>query len=421
MAIPLSDDSLRKEGLKIQGLMCTDIGGEHGRHFWFVEPTTDGVARVYDSLKGLQPLTLELSKTLHVVGLLVMSIDSDKPVLTNAKLCQAAGNVAVHQKRNKPIKVVARAKRRAPRKMRTQRESKKSHVTRKRNEGSSAVRRKTEKCDDGKRRQGSTPLKRGRTVTYLTAFRKQCVQDPEDPISDVESSSRPNKHMRSTPEKREQCQRKTSPTGKVKIAENKSACPDSCFERTDGQVERRSQKGKVNNADAQQETLGRAGKESPSAAKSNNQEEGKVTGCQQSKTVLIAPEGMIRRKINVVNPLLFQKGTMASSHCLMGFLQLFLPFVGSLREPPLSLCWQKLILHLRELVSFEFGYCRQETWQVLGRTCLWRTVSDSISGAENCTVTRRSSAHWPVMSEGSKHVCSINCCIRSWLDIFPPV
>ena len=58
---------------------------------------------------------------------------------------------------------------------------------------------------------------------------------------------------------------------------------------------------------------------------------------------------------------------------------------------------------------------------LLGRTCLWRTVSDSISGAENCTVTRRSSAHWPVMSEGSKHVCSINCCIRSWLDIFPPV
>ena len=37
-------------------------------------------------------------------------------------------------------------------------------------------------------------------------------------------------------------------------------------------------------------------------------------------------------------------------------------------------------------------------------TCLWRTVSDSISGAENCTVTRRSPAHWPVMSEGNRHV-----------------
>ena len=59
--------------------------------------------------------------------------------------------------------------------------------------------------------------------------------------------------------------------------------------------------------------------------------------------------------------------------------------------------------------------------KILGRTYLWRTVSDQISGAENCTVTRRSSAYWQVMSEGSKHVCSINCCIRSWLEIFPPV
>ena len=40
----------------------------------------------------------------------------------------------------------------------------------------------------------------------------------------------------------------------------------------------------------------------------------------------------------------------------------------------------------------------------LRRTCLWRTVSDWISGAENCTVTRRSPAHWPVMSEGNRHV-----------------
>ena len=45
-----------------------------------------------------------------------------------------------------------------------------------------------------------------------------------------------------------------------------------------------------------------------------------------------------------------------------------------------------------------------EVPQLLGRTCLWRTVSDSISGAENCTVTRRSPAHWPVMSEGNRHV-----------------
>ena len=46
----------------------------------------------------------------------------------------------------------------------------------------------------------------------------------------------------------------------------------------------------------------------------------------------------------------------------------------------------------------------EDNLSVLGRTCLWRTVSDSISGAENCTVTRRSPAHWPVMSEGNRHV-----------------
>ena len=100
MAIPLSDDSLWNKGLKIQGLMCTDIGGEHGRHFWFVEPTTDGAARVYDSLKGLQPLTLELSKTLHVVGLLVMSIDSDKPVLTKG---ERLGKCELRESPRKPV------------------------------------------------------------------------------------------------------------------------------------------------------------------------------------------------------------------------------------------------------------------------------------------------------------------------------
>ena len=50
-----------------------------------------------------------------------------------------------------------------------------------------------------------------------------------------------------------------------------------------------------------------------------------------------------------------------------------------------------------------------------------KRTREDLSMAENCTVTRRSSAHWQAMSEGSKHVCSINCCIRSWLEIFPPV
>ena len=390
MAIPLSDDSLLKKGLKIQGLMCTDIGGEHGRHFWFVEPTADGAAHVYDSLKGLQPLTLELSKTLHVVGLLVMSIDSDKPVLTNAKLCQAAGNVAVHQKRNKPIKVAARAKRRAPRKRRTQRESKKSHVTRKRNEGSSAVRRKTEKCDDIKRKQGNTPPKRGRAVTYLTAFRRQCVQDPEDPISDVEIMSRPNKHMRNTPEKKEPCQIKTSPAGKVKMAENKNACPDNCFERTDNQAEERSQKGNENNVDAQQEILGRAGKESPSVAKSNYQEEGKVKSCQQSKSSQIATKRHAQEKDQCCEPPSFPKGNYGVISLFDGVSSVVPALCRKLKRNPSVIVLAEIDPALRELVSFEFGYCRQETWQVAFSGCPSIYVKDVRRLLENgCLVLRQ--------------------------------
>ena len=55
--------------------------------------------------------------------------------------------------------------------------------------------------------------------------------------------SRPNKHMRNTPEKEEPCQIKIVPAGKVKIAENENACPDNRLERTHSQAEARSQKG----------------------------------------------------------------------------------------------------------------------------------------------------------------------------------
>ena len=84
-----------------------------------VEPTRNGATFVYDSLKGLQQLTVELSRTLHVVGLLLMSANSDKPILTNAKLCQAAGKVPLHQKCDKPIRVAARKNDRPPEKERT--------------------------------------------------------------------------------------------------------------------------------------------------------------------------------------------------------------------------------------------------------------------------------------------------------------
>ena len=59
MAIPLSDSSV--DGLAIGRFLCTDIHGEHGRHYWFVEPVGSGVAQVYDSLKGVQQLRVRPS------------------------------------------------------------------------------------------------------------------------------------------------------------------------------------------------------------------------------------------------------------------------------------------------------------------------------------------------------------------------
>ena len=370
--------------------MCTDIGGDHGRHFWFVEPTINGVALVYDSLKGLQSLTLELSKTLHVVGLLVMSIDSDKPVLTNAKLCQAAGNVPVHQNRNKPIKVVARAKRRAPRKMKTHRDSKKSNATRRKHEGGNTARRKIEKRADGKRWQGSSPLKRGRAFTHLTAFRKQCVQDPEDPISDVESSSRPNKHIRSTPEKREQCQKKTSPTGGVAIAGNGSACPDNNCERKDGQVEWRIHKGNVSNASTQQKILGRAGKESPSAAKSDNQERGEIASCRQTKSVQAATKVHAQENDPSCEPPPFPRGNFGVISLFDGVSSVVPALCRKLGKNPSVIVLAEVDPALRELVSFEFGYCRQETWRVSFSGCPSIYVKDVRRILENgCLILRQ--------------------------------
>ena len=65
MAISLTDTSLEQDRLAIQGFLCTDIDGEHGRHYWFVEPSGNGATFVYDSLKGLQQLTIELARTLQ--------------------------------------------------------------------------------------------------------------------------------------------------------------------------------------------------------------------------------------------------------------------------------------------------------------------------------------------------------------------
>ena len=241
------------------------------------------------------------------------------------------------------------------------------------------ARRKTEKRADGKRWQGSSPLKRGRAFTYLTAS-----------ISDVESLSRPNKHIRSTPEKREQCQKKTSPTGGVATAGNGSACPDNSFERKDGQVEWRSHKGNVNNANTQQKTLGRAGKESPSAAKSDNQEKGEVASCRQTKSVQAVTRVHAQENDPSCEPPLFPRGNFGVISLFDGVSSVVPALCRKLRKNPSVIVLAEIDPALRELVSFEFGYCRQETWRVAFSGCPSIYVKDVRRILENgCLILRQ--------------------------------
>ena len=101
------------------------------------------------------------------------------------------------------------------------------------NEGGNVTRRKTKEHPDSKRPQRGSPSKRGRAFKHQTAFRKQCVQDPDDPISDVESSGRPNKHMRSTPERAERCQKVSSPIGGLARTRTGTVPPDTKCDRKD--------------------------------------------------------------------------------------------------------------------------------------------------------------------------------------------
>ena len=203
MTVPLTDAAVAANGLAVHGFLCTDIHGEHGRHFWFVEPTSSGAAYVYDSLKGLQQLTVELSRTLYIVGVLLLSVKCDKPVLTNAKLCQAAGKVPLHQKSDRPIRVAARSKRQAPKSIKNRTSRRKRDVGRKAAKRSNTAHKKSSERSVGKAKKGTTSRKRPLRSLRSGPFCRQCTEDPDGPISDGEICLRPNKQLRNTPEKRE--------------------------------------------------------------------------------------------------------------------------------------------------------------------------------------------------------------------------
>ena len=66
----LNDTSILDLGLEVVGLVCSNIAAEDSRHYWLVECSQARPQMAYDSLKGVQKITLELYRSLSVTGLL---------------------------------------------------------------------------------------------------------------------------------------------------------------------------------------------------------------------------------------------------------------------------------------------------------------------------------------------------------------
>ena len=103
------DTSLEDLGLKLAGFVCSNLGAENGKHYWFVEYSQGRPHTAYDSLRGAQKITRELFRALSVTGLLLIKTTGKKPVLRTNELDLAAGRVSQVERPAKPIQVAGRS------------------------------------------------------------------------------------------------------------------------------------------------------------------------------------------------------------------------------------------------------------------------------------------------------------------------
>ena len=105
----LNDASTLDLGLEVAGFVCSNIAAEDSRHYWLVECSQGRPQMAYDSLKGVQKITLELYRSLSVTGLFLTAEKSKKPVLRTTDLDTAAGCVPRVERQAKPIHVAGRS------------------------------------------------------------------------------------------------------------------------------------------------------------------------------------------------------------------------------------------------------------------------------------------------------------------------
>ena len=105
---PWNDRSLAEEGLHIAGFVCSNLAAGPNRHDWLVEIVDGRTHGIYDSVRGYQLLTQEVSRTLFVTGVLFCAPASTKPCLRNADLDCHSGKVTPVNRAPQPVKVASR-------------------------------------------------------------------------------------------------------------------------------------------------------------------------------------------------------------------------------------------------------------------------------------------------------------------------
>ena len=104
----LQDTSLESKGFAIQAFVCCNIHEVNARHFWLLEVQNGKPVWLFDSLEGLMPITLEVTKKLWITGFLLGKKRADGQVLTSKALEEVAGKLGRKERVSVPIAVSSR-------------------------------------------------------------------------------------------------------------------------------------------------------------------------------------------------------------------------------------------------------------------------------------------------------------------------
>ena len=99
----LQDTSLKSQGLTIRAMVCCNILETGARHFWLLEIENGKPAGLFDSLQGLMPITVEVTRKLRITGFLLVKAQSCCPVLKSKELELVAGKLARKERQSVSI------------------------------------------------------------------------------------------------------------------------------------------------------------------------------------------------------------------------------------------------------------------------------------------------------------------------------